>query len=314
MALQSTSEFKPSDELSLYGLFSLFIKNWLILVISGLGFATLALIWAINQPNIYKAETLLMAVEEESSGLSGLSGSLGGLASMAGVNLGDDGDSNTKLALELVKSRQFISDFIQSQDLLVPIMAAEGWDMPTDSLIISEDIYDVANNTWVRKAKAPRQSKPSAQEAYEKFVTMLNVEQQPKTKFVRISVEFYSPSLAAKWTRDLVEMLNKHIRNMDKKEAEKSIAYLKELTQSSNVVELRRVFSGLMEEQIKSQMIAEVRQDYVFKVIDPAVAPEQKSKPQRAIIIIIAGFLGGVLGLIIILFRSGKQSHLAKMQ
>jgi uncharacterized protein involved in exopolysaccharide biosynthesis len=313
MAFQSTSAQQITEDLSLYGLFSLFVRNWLILVLSGFGVAVLALIWAINQPNVYKAETLLMSVDEEQSGLSGLSGSLGGFASIAGVSLPDDGNTNTKLALELVQSRQFINEFINNYDLLVPIMAAKGWDMATNTLIIDESAYDVENKKWLRKPVAMRTSKPSEQEAYDKFLTLLNIEKQPKTKFIRLSIEFYSPHLAAQWTRDLVAMLNKHIRNSDKVEAQESIEYLKELSQSSDVVELRRVFSGLMEEQIKSQMIAEVRKDYVFKVIDPAVAPELKSKPQRAIIIIIAGFLGGILGLIIILYRAGRENHLAKM-
>jgi uncharacterized protein involved in exopolysaccharide biosynthesis len=313
MAFQSTSAQQITEDLSLYGLFSLFVRNWLILVLSGFGVAVLALIWAINQPNVYKAETLLMSVDEEQSGLSGLSGSLGGLASIAGVSLPDDGNTNTKLALELVQSRQFINEFINNYDLLVPIMAAKGWDMATNTLIIDEGAYDVENKKWLRKPVAMRKSKPSEQEAYDKFLTLLNIEKQPKTKFIRLSIEFYSPHLAAQWTRDLVATLNKHIRNSDKVEAQESIEYLKELSQSSDVVELRRVFSGLMEEQIKSQMIAEVRKDYVFKVIDPAVAPELKSKPQRAIIIIIAGFLGGILGLIIILYRAGRESHQAKM-
>ena len=32
-------------------------------------------------------------------------------------------------------------------------------------------------------------------------------------------------------------------------------------------------------------MLAEVRQEYVFKTIDPALAPEEKSKPNRALIV-----------------------------
>ena len=74
----------------------------------------------------------------------------------------------------------------------------------------------------------------------------------------------------------------------------------------------RLFFSSLLEEQMKSKMLAKVRHDYVFKVVDPAIAPDKKAKPQRALIIIIAGFLGGILGLIVVLYRSGKQSHIAR--
>jgi len=307
-----TSPTNPTDDLSLYGLFSLFIKNWLTLVISGFGLAVIALVWAIYQPNIYKAEALLMPVKGESSDLSSLAGGLGGLASLAGVNMPEGGNENVKLALELLKSQGFISKFIDDNDLLIPIMAAKNWDLPTKKLVIDETKYDVASATWVRKAVAPRQSIPSLQEAYDKFLTMLEVEQDPKTKFVKVSIEFFSPHLAAEWTTKLVELLNQHIRDLDKNEATQSIKYLNELAERSYISQLKKVFSSLMEEQIKSQMLTEVRKDYVFKVVDPAIVPELKSKPQRAIIVIIAGFLGGIIGLIIILFRSGKKAHLAK--
>jgi len=305
-------ENKLSEDLSLYGLFSLFIKNWLILAISGFGFAIVALIWAINQPNLYKAETLLMPVKDNKSSLGGLAGNLGGLASLAGVNLPDGGNNNTKLAIELLTSRHFISKFIEEHNLLIPVMAAKGWDIASNKLILDNEKYDENADKWIRKAVAPRKATPSLQEAYDQFITMLEVEQNPKTKFVRVTVEFYSPHLASEWTTLLVKMLNDHIRDIDKQEATDSIQYLTELAEKSYVAELKKVFSSLMEEQLKSQMLAEVRKDYVFKVVDPAVVPEIKSKPQRAIIIIIAGFLGGIIGMIIILFRTGRKAHLAK--
>ena len=50
-------------------------------------------------------------------------------------------------------------------------------------------------------------------------------------------------------------------------------------------------------------MLAEVRQEYVFKTIDPAVAPEEKSKPSRALICLIGAFFGAIFGVIIVLIR-----------
>lgn len=69
-----------------------------------------------------------------------------------------------------------------------------------------------------------------------------------------------------------------------------------------------------MEEQVKSQMLTEVRKDYVFKVVEPAIVPELKSKPRRSLIIILAGFIGGIIGMIVILFKEGRRSHLARQQ
>lgn len=303
-----------SEDLSLYGLFSLFIRNWLILIICSGSTAVIALVWAIQQPNIYRAETVLMSVSEDQGGLGALAGSLGGLASMAGIGMPESGNDNTKLALKLLTSRAFIGKFIEKNDLLLPIMAADGWDMKTGELTYNNKIYDMTSNKWIRKVKPPLKPKPSLQEAFDVFSRMLSVEQEGKTKFINMSLEFYSPDIAAKWLQKLVILINQTIRELDIEEADKSIKYLEQLIVESSISGLQNIFSGLMEEQIKSKMLAQVREDYVFKVVDPAVAPERKAKPQRALIIIIAGFLGGILGLMIVLYRSGKEAYLNKEQ
>ncbi|WP_286265526.1 GNVR domain-containing protein [Thalassotalea atypica] len=301
---------QTTEELSLYGLFSLFLQNWLTLVISGFSFAIIALIWAVNQANVYKAQTLLMPVSEEQSSLGGLAGDLGGLAAVAGLSLGEGGDENAKLALELIKSQAFLGEFIKENDLVVPIMAASEWDPVSDTLIIDPEVYDVESKTWVRTAPPSRKQIPSIQETFEVFSQLLEVEQDPKSGFVVVSLEFYSPNLAAKWTILLIEKLNEAIRVMDRNEADNSIKYLQKLAEESYVQELRKAFTSLMEEQIKSRMLTEIRKDYVFKVVDPAVVPELKHKPRRSIIVVVAGFLGGIIGLIIILFRTGRAEHI----
>jgi uncharacterized protein involved in exopolysaccharide biosynthesis len=51
-------------------------------------------------------------------------------------------------------------------------------------------------------------------------------------------------------------------------------------------------------------MIANVRDEFAFKIIDPAVPPEKKIKPKRAMIVML-GFIGGAfLGLCAVFIRS----------
>jgi hypothetical protein len=246
MEPQSNSAMSQSEDFSLYGLFSLFLKNWLTLSIFGFSAAMIALVWAIQQPNIYKAETVLMSASSEKGGLGAL-GDLGGLASMAGIGMPDSGNDNTKLALELLKSRAFIGEFIEQNGLLVPLMAADGWDLNSDTLTYNDQLYDASNDKWLRQVQAPLTAKPSLLEAHAKFMTMINVVEEKKTKFVRLSLEFYSPHLAADWLRKLVKMLNSKIRKMDIEEADKSIKYLEKLTIDSRISGLLVVFSRLLE-------------------------------------------------------------------
>ena len=50
-------------------------------------------------------------------------------------------------------------------------------------------------------------------------------------------------------------------------------------------------------------MFANVRDEYVFKTIDPALVPEQKFKPKRALICILGFLFGGILSVLIVLAR-----------
>ncbi|WP_308300923.1 GNVR domain-containing protein, partial [Vibrio parahaemolyticus] len=77
------------------------------------------------------------------------------------------------------------------------------------------------------------------------------------------------------------------------------------------IADMQSTFYKLIEEQTKSLMLAEVQEEFVFKVIDPAVVPEEKTQPSRAIICILGTFLGGFLSCIIVLvlhvYRKQKQ-------
>ena len=121
----------------------LWAGKWLI---GGITFAAtvIAVIVALMLPNIYRAEALLAPNDQErAGGLSALAAQYGGLASLAGINLGSGQADKTALGLEILKSRKFISEFIERHDILVPLMAAKGWDEATGELIIDADEYDV---------------------------------------------------------------------------------------------------------------------------------------------------------------------------
>ncbi|MGL4186138.1 MAG: Wzz/FepE/Etk N-terminal domain-containing protein, partial [Thiotrichaceae bacterium] len=140
------------DEIDLRELFAVIWQGkWLIAAITAI-FAIAAVAFAILQPNIYKSEALLApASEAQGGGLSALASQFGGLASLAGVNLGGKGGTDkTELAIEVLKSRQFTSEFIQKHNILADLMAAEKWDRDADNIIYDPELYNAQTNTWVR--------------------------------------------------------------------------------------------------------------------------------------------------------------------
>ena len=64
-----------------------------------------------------------------------------------------------------------------------------------------------------------------------------------------------------------------------------------------SLVSLEALFANLIEEQTKTKMLANVSPDYVFRLIDAPIVPEDKFKPSRARICIIGAFLGFVFSL-----------------
>jgi len=170
-------------------------------------------------------------------------------------------------------------------------------------LIIDDDIYDIANKKWVRDPKPPRGAEPSTLEAYEQFMKLLNVSKDEKTGLVNLSLEHYSPNIAKAWVDMLVLDINEEIKYRDVTEANKSIKYLSDKLGRISVADMKAVFYELIEEQTKTVMFAEVRDEYVFKTIDKAVAPEIKSKPKKALICVLGVILGGIVGVLFVLLR-----------
>ena len=174
------------DEIDLRELFTaIWQGKWTIIIITAL-FAVASVIYAIKQPNIYKSEALLAPAEQEQQGgLGALAGQFGGLASLAGVNLGGGGGADkTQMALEILKSRQFTSDFIQKHNILPDLMAAKTWNREANTVIYDEKLYIAEQNKWVREVKAPFKPEPSMQEAHKQFSQIIIANKEKETGMV----------------------------------------------------------------------------------------------------------------------------------
>ncbi|AQM68247.1 Tyrosine-protein kinase wzc [Vibrio campbellii] len=293
------------DEIDLRELFGALWKGKWIIIATTFVFAVGAVLYALSLPNIYKSDALLAPAESSGGGgLSKMAGQLGGLAALAGVNLGAGESSQTDLAVQVMKSRQFVEAFINKHDLLVPLMAAKDWDLANNKLILDEELYNSNTGEWLREAKGLRGSTPTAQEAFEVFnKEVLSISQDKESGLYTVSVKYYSPYIAQQWVNWLIEDINKVMRERTIAETSQNLAYLNTQLQKTAVADMQSTFYKLIEEQTKSLMLAEVQEEFIFKVVDPAVVPELKDGPKRALICVLGTLLGGMLGVAIVLIR-----------
>ncbi len=292
------------DEIDLRELFAALWRSKWWIVVSTLVGAVIAVILAISLPNIYRSEALLApSAEQQGGGLAAMAAQFGGLASLAGVNLSGGGPDKTAIAVEIGKSRQFLSHFIRQHQLEVPLMAVTKADKLTGELLINEDIYDVARKKWVREVPSGKPVEPTDWELVKAFRNIASISQDAKSGLVTVAVEYYSPESAKQWVDWLVSDLNEAMKLRDQTDATRNISYLKAQLEKTPVADMQKVFYQLIEDQTKTLMLAEVNQEYVFKTLDPAVVTEEKAKPKRALIAVLGTLLGGMLGVMIVLLR-----------
>jgi len=118
------------------------------------------------------------------------------------------------------------------------------------------------------------------------------VGQDKKTGLVTLGIEWADPGQAAAWANALVVRVNAELRARAVAESERSIAYLREQLHKANLEELRLALANL----IKGITFAKATEEYAFKIIDPAVVPERRIKPKRALMVVLGGVLGLMLG------------------
>lgn len=280
-------------------------KKWVVLI-SFAVFSIAGVLYSLSLPNIYKADILLVPSSSDGQ-MQKLAGQFGGLAALTGINVGASSENKTSLGLATLTSRLFINDFIDSHKILLPLMAIEKWDPVTGDVVIDSSLYDIEKNVWIRPVKAPKESKPSDWEAYKKFLLNLEYKKVPENGFISVSYQSQSPILAAKWVSLLVADLNSWLKRAEIAEINSNIDFLKEQVSNTGVTEMKKIFYQLIEEQVKNLMLAQSQNEYAFKIIDPAVIPEEKNSPKRALICILTSFLGFSLSILMIVLKYTRK-------
>lgn len=297
------------SEIDLFDLIKILYKRKLFISIFVFIFGLSSIFIALSIPNKYTSDIHLSSAIETSK-TSNLVSKYGGLASMAGINLPEGESSKKDLALEILNSRRFISNFIEKRDILIPLMASKEWNSYENKLILDDEIYDVETNKWVREVNHPYVAKPSKQESYEYWhEEIFSFSENKDTGFIKINITHHSPYMARDWALWLVEDLNNDMRDQDILEATKSLEYLYKELERVSYDELRNLIYSLIEEDIKVLSVANTKAEYIFKIIDPPVVSEKKSEPSRALICIIITLIGGMLACIIVLFRDLRTSR-----
>ena len=240
-----------------------------VAVVFLLGLAAAVAVAVFTRP-VYRSQVVVaISAEGGGAGLSSLLSQFGGLASLAGANLPATGGMNRHEAVAVLSSREFTGRFIEHENLL-PALFEKDWD-------------SAAKKWRVEVSKVPTLG--DGVKRFEERVRRVNMDEV--TGLVTVAVDWYDRELAAQWANKLVASANEELRARAIAEARRSLSYLESEAEKTSITQVRDAIYSLVENQIKTIMLANVREQYVFKVLDPAIVSDENKFvwPRRVLII-----------------------------
>ena len=285
------------DEIRLLDIFNILWKEKILILSVSSIFAFGSVFYALSLPNIYTSDVVLKVAGSNGASMSNNS-QFGSIAALAGVNIGTGGgmDEKADLAKQTIRSRDFVKHVSKFDEVLPSLMALKEYDPTSQSIIFDEEVYDSSNQKWISPL-------PSEYEVYKKFLSMVNVFIDIDTGFLAISVSHQSPFFARYFLELIINELNNIERNRDIAEAQRSKEYLGEQLGIYKVADIRNSINALIQSQLETEMLANVRVDYLLRPLDSAYVPEKKSAPVRSMICISITFIGFLLSVFVVLIR-----------
>ena len=271
--MENSEEKILLDEFSILDVFKAFKKYfYFFYIFVPLGFI-LAFITSSLLTPLYSSDILVANNNdtEESS-----SSALGGLASLAGIQLPQSNNKSVS-SLAMLNSRTFLKSFIKEYDLKPNLFPDQ----------------------WLVEAKKWSDKEPSDIAAIGELKKILDIK-KIEGGLVEIGVTSYDPKLSVSVANNIIFYFNNYMRKDAIEESEQLIKFLEKEIANSSLSEIRNRIFALIKENIAEKSLANVRQEFVYKIIDKAYESNSPSFPNKLQI----SFIGIFLGLFIAAFTS----------
>jgi uncharacterized protein involved in exopolysaccharide biosynthesis len=252
------------DEINLVAIWRVVWRRKFSILLIALVCGAAAAVYALTATEIFRAEVVVTEVSAR-RGIESTAGRLSGLATLVGVNLGTR-SGEAQEARAILVSRRLAEEFIRRHDL-IPTLMEGSKEAPEMWFAVQRFRNNVAS---IRYGSA-------------EGTTVL-------------AIDWPDPVVAAQWANDFIALANELIRVRAVEESERNIAYLNEQIPRTNLVEVQRVMYGLIQDETKTLMLANGRLEYAFTVVDPAVPPKLRVRPNRTLLVMVGIVIGLFIG------------------
>ena len=303
----------PEDEINLLDLWRVIWKRRKLIgtfaVMMVLATATISMFL----PDIYQSRAVIVPVTTKDSGGSGstLSTLAQQFGNLPGMSL--PGSTNSAEIVNLLKSNILREKMVERYRLM-PILFSEQWDSGKKEWKRDQGI-GLNPLTWLSNlAGAVRSSNskavrrrggdggPQLWDALRLFDNIVKINNNIKDNTITLEVNYKNPELAAKIAGYFLDTLTEHMSNEAKRVALINRTYLEEQLQKTADPLIRQKIYNLIAQQVETAMMAEVKENFAFKVIDPPRAADKRIKPKRMLMVVLSFILALFVGIIIAFF------------
>ena len=196
---------------------------------------------------------------------------IGGLASLAGIQL-PQANNKSLSTLATLNSKTFLKAFIEEYDLKPKIF----------------------KDLWVEKTNSWSGEEPSDLGAVGELKKLIEIK-KAEGGLVRIIVSTYDPEFSLFIANKIVFFINDYMRKSAIEESENLIKFLEKEAVKSSLSDVKLRIFALIQENIAEKSLANVRQEFIYKVIDKAYLSDYPSYPNKLQIRLSGVILGFLL-------------------
>lgn len=277
----------------------------------------LTAVYSLIIPNVFQAKAVLMPVSAKGSGGGG-GGGLAALASQFGglPGIAMPASASASEIINLMKSNILRERMIEQHNLL-PILFYQQWDAKKQAWKKGEGGFSFSLNplsyiSVITKAIGPsppprtaQKKDPDAPEMWDALRALdgiLKVTNNIKENTIVITADFRDPELAAKIVEYAMITLTDFMSSEAKRVATTNRVYLEQQLGTTMDPFIKQKTYNLIAEQIETAMMAEVKENFAFKVIDPPLAPDKKIKPKRSQMVMLSFVVALFIGIFVAFF------------
>ena len=301
------------DEINLLDYWRVIWKRRKLIGYIVLAMVVLTAVVSLFMTNIYQAEAVIAPINNAREGGGGMAAllaqQLGG--GLPGIMMTGAASSAAEI-INLLKSNVLREKIIVQYNLL-PVLFDKQWDEKKGRW--KAEVGEIAGSnidfnplSWVAKLlallrPAPQPSiakKPGIPDIWDgirALSKLVSVKHNIKENSITVTGQFRDPDLAAKLVEYFLKALTDHMSAEARRVALINQKHLESQLGVATDPFIKQKIFNLIAQQVETSMMAEVKENFAFKVIDPPKAPDRKIKPKRAQMVILSFVVALFIGI-----------------